>query len=107
VDDTLTNSVSAIPQAPTRTKAITAIGGSLSMGGALDAPLGMAMAPNGDLIVVNGNNGNAVEITPAGKQILTKTLIKNGAGDLFGIITTQQGLLIGNDGTNALDQANM
>jgi hypothetical protein len=38
---------------------------------------------------------------------LTKTLIKNGAGDLFGIITTQQGLLIGNDGTNALDQANM
>jgi hypothetical protein len=107
VDDTLTNSVSAIPQASTRTKAVTAIGGSLSMGGALDAPLGMAMAPNGDLIVVNGNNGNAVEITPAGRQVATRTLIKNGAGDLFGIIMTPGGLLLANDGTNALDEAGM
>jgi hypothetical protein len=107
VDDTQTNSVSAIPQALTRTSAITAVAGTLSTGGALNAPLGMTIAPNGDLVVVNGGNGNAVEITPAGKQILTKTLIKNGAGDLFGIITTQQGLLIANDGTNALDQANM
>jgi hypothetical protein len=107
VDDTQTNSVSAIPQALTRTSAITAVAGTLSTGGALNAPLGMTIVPNGDLIVVNGGNGNAVQITPAGKQILTKTLIKNGAGDLFGIITTQHGLLIANDGTNALDQANM
>ena len=107
VDDTLTNSVSAIPQALTRTSAVTAIGGTLSAGGALDAPLGMTIAPNGDLVVVNGNNGDAVEITPAGKQLATKTLIKNGAGDLFGIITTQTGLVIANDGTNALDQINM
>jgi hypothetical protein len=107
VDDTLTNSVSAIRQALTRTSAITAIHANLSAGGALHAPLGMTITPNGDLVVVNGNNGNAVEITPAGKQIMTRTLIKNGAGDLFGIITTQQGLLIANDGTNALDQANM
>ena len=107
VDDTMTNSVSAIPQALTRTSPVTAVGGTLSTGGALNAPLGMAMAPNGDLVVVNGNNGNAVEITPAGKQVATKTLIKNGAGDLFGIITTQSGLIIANDGTNALDQINM
>ena len=107
VDDTMTNSVSAIPQALTRTSAITAAGANLSAGGALDAPLGMTIAPNGDLVVVNGNNGNAVEITPAGKQVATRMLIKNGAGDLFGIITTQRGLLIANDGTNALDQANM
>ncbi len=107
VDDTLTNSVSAIPQALTRTSAVTAVSGTLSAGGALDAPLGMTMAPNGDLVVVNGNNGNAVEITAAGKQLGTKTLIKNGAGDLFGIITTQTGLIIANDGTNALDQINI
>jgi hypothetical protein len=107
VDDTLTNSVSAIPQALTRTGAITAVAGTLSMGGALNAPLGMTLAPNGDLVVVNGNDGNAVEITPAGKQLATKTLIKNGAGDLFGIITTPTGLIIANDGTNALDQFNM
>ena len=107
VDDTLTNSVSAIPQALTRTGAITAMAGTLSTGGALNAPLGMTIAPNGDLVVVNGNNGNAVEISPAGRQVATKTLIKNGAGDLFGLITTQTGLIIANDGTNALDAANM
>jgi hypothetical protein len=109
VDDTLTNSISAIPQALTRTSAVTAAGGTLSAGGSLNAPLGMTTVPNGDLVVVNGNNGNAVEITPAGKQLATKTLIKNGAGDLFGIITTPtgDGLLIANDGTNALDEASM
>jgi hypothetical protein len=106
VDDTLTNSVSAIPQALTRTSAITAAAGMLSTGGALDAPLGMTLVPNGDLVVVNGNNGNAVEITPSGRQVATRTLIKNGAGDLFGIITVQggDGLLVVNDGTNALDE---
>jgi DNA-binding beta-propeller fold protein YncE len=105
VDDTLTNTVSAIPQALIRTGAVSAAASTLSAGGALDAPLGMTLAPNGDLIVVNGNNGNAVELTPAGKQLATKTLVKNGAGDLFGIITTHagNGLIIANDGTNALD----
>jgi hypothetical protein len=109
VDDTLTNSVSAIPQALSRTTAVTAAGGTLSAGGSLSAPLGMTMAPNGDLVVVNGNNGNAVEITQAGQQLVTKTLIKDGAGDLFGIITAPagDGLIIANDGTNALDEFNM
>jgi hypothetical protein len=107
VDDTQTNTVSAIPQALTQTTAITAVAGTLSAGGALNAPLGMTLAPNGDLVVVNGNDGNAVEITPAGKQLATKTLVKNGAGDLFGIITTPTGLIIANDGTNALDQISM
>jgi hypothetical protein len=103
VADTQTNTISAIPQALTRTAAEPATTGLLSAGGALDAPLGMTMAPNGDLIVVNGNNGNAVEITPAGRQLATRTLVKNGAGDLFGIITTSDGVIAVNDGTNALD----
>ena len=103
VADTQTNTISAIPQATTRTTAQTATAGLLSAGGALDAPLGMTLAPNGDLIVVNGNNGNAVEITPAGRQLTTRTLVKNGAGDLFGIITMPNGILAVNDGTNALE----
>ncbi len=106
VDDTLTDAVSAIPDARTRTGAVTATGSTVSAGGALDAPLGMTLAPNGDLLVVNGNNGDAVEITPAGKQLATKALVKNGAGDLFGIIMAPagNGILIVNDGTNALDE---
>ena len=103
VADTQTNTISAIPQATTRTTAQAATAGLLSAGGALDAPLGMTLAPNGDLVVVNGNNGNAVEITPAGRQLTTKTLVKNGAGDLFGIITTPEGIVAVNDGTNALE----
>jgi hypothetical protein len=103
VADTQTNTISAIPQATTRTTAQAATAGLLSAGGALDAPLGMTLAPNGDLIVVNGNNGNAVEITPAGHQLTTKTLVKNGAGDLFGIITTPDGIVAVNDGHNALE----
>ena len=109
VDDTLTDSVSAIPRALTRTTAVTAMGANLSAGGALNAPLGMTMAPNGDLVVVNGDDGNAVEITPAGQQLATRTLITDGAGDLFGVITNQagDGLIIGNDGTDALDEISM
>jgi hypothetical protein len=105
VADTLTNTISAIPQALTRTSAITAAAGTVTQGGALNAPLGMTLAPNGDLVVVNGNNGNAVEITPSGRQLATKTLVKDGAGDLFGIITTPagDGIVVVNDGTNALD----
>jgi hypothetical protein len=105
VADTLTNTVSAIPQALDRSTPIAATASTLSAGGALDAPLGMTLAPNGDLVVVNANNGNAVEITPAGRQLMTRTLVKNGAGDLFGVITAQagNGLFIVNDGTNAID----
>ena len=79
VADTQTNTITAIPRALTRTTAEPVTSGLLSAGGALDAPLGMTMAPDGDLIVVNGNNGNAVEITPAGRQLTTRTLVKNGA----------------------------
>jgi hypothetical protein len=103
VADTQTNTISAIPQATTRTTAQVATAGLVSAGGALDAPLGMTLAPDGDLVVVNGNNGNAVEITPAGRQLTTKTLVRNGAGDLFGIITTPDGIVAVNDGTNALE----
>ena len=104
VDNTLTNTISAIPQALTRTTALAATASTLAAGGALNAPLGMALAPNGDLVVVNSKDGNAVEFSPAGKQLFTKTLIKNGAGDLFGITTTAAGELVAvNDAKNVID----
>jgi hypothetical protein len=104
VDDSLTNSVSAIPRALTRTTALAATASTLAVGGALNAPLGMTLAPNGDLVVVNGNDGNAVEFSPAGKQLFTRMLINNGAGDLFGITTTPAGELVAvNDGKNVID----
>jgi hypothetical protein len=63
------------------------------------------MAPNGDLIATNGNNGVATEITPQGHQIATATLVPNGAGALFGVVISLSGhgLVFVNDSTNALD----
>jgi hypothetical protein len=105
VDDTQRNTVSAIPNAMTRTDAVDYGSSIISTGGALNAPLGMTLAPNGDLIVVNGNDGNAVEVTPAGTQIASKTLVKNGVGDLIGLAVASngRGIEFSNDGTNALD----
>ncbi len=105
VDDSQTNTISAITQAQTRSSALSAKGSVISSGGALNAPLGMALAPDGNLLVVNGNNGNAVELSPSGKQLTTRVLVKNGAGDLFGLVPTQtgNGVLFVNDGSNALD----
>jgi hypothetical protein len=105
VDDSETNKISAIPGALTRNSAAKASATVISSGGALNAPLGMTVVANGDLVVVNGNNGIAVEVNPSGKQVATKTLVNNGAGDLFGLAPTQagDGLFFVNDGTNALD----
>ena len=105
VDNSLTNTVSAIVHATTRTTPVLATSSTISKGGALDAPLGMVLAPNGDIVVVNGNNGIATEITSSGKQVATKTLVKNGAGVLFGLTLAPngQGILFVNDGMNVLD----
>jgi len=53
------------------TKTTPVAGGTstLSSGGGLNGPLGLVLAPNGDVIALNGNDGNAVEISPQGKQV--------------------------------------
>jgi hypothetical protein len=67
----------------------------------------VTLAPNGDVIAMNGNDGNAVEISPQGHQVAKVTLVTNGAGDLFGATVASGGreLVFVNDGTNALDIA--
>jgi hypothetical protein len=65
-------------------------GAVVTSGGKLSAPLGLAIAPNGDILTVNGNNGKIVETTPAGLQIASRLLDNTpppplGAGALFGL----------------------
>jgi hypothetical protein len=105
--ETVSNRVTAIPNAMTRTTPVADGMSTLSSGGGLNGPLGLVMAPNGDVIALNGNDGNAIEISPQGKQVTKTTLIANGAGDLFGAALEPggNGLLFVNDGTNALDLA--
>jgi hypothetical protein len=109
VAETVDNQITKIPNAMTRTTPVADGTSTLSSGGGLNGPLGLVLAPNGDVIALNGNDGNAVEITPAGKQVAKVTLVANGAGDLFGAAVEPggHGLLFVNDGTNAIDVANI
>jgi hypothetical protein len=85
VADSVNSGILAVPDALRRPDATS--GRVVTSGGNLDDPLGMVIAPNGDIVTANGNDGNAVETTPDGDQIATDTLDDNsgGGGNLFGI----------------------
>ncbi len=86
VADTVHSRIAAIPFATSRFYPAFAGGFTLSASGSLNAPLGLALAPNGDLITVNGNDGNAVEIGPFGNQVTTMAIDPfDSGGDLFGL----------------------
>jgi hypothetical protein len=92
VADTLGNRIAAIPFASFLTFPVFGSGLTVSRGGSLNGPLGLTLAPNGDLITVNSLDGNAVEITQGGAQVDTVTIDPfatptpaDGAGDLFGV----------------------
>jgi hypothetical protein len=108
VADSLNNRIAAIPHALDRnTTAHT--GNTVTSNGALNDPLGLAIAPNGDILTVNGNNGKIVETTPSGTQVANKFLDTSGspkgAGALFGlaIIPGGKGVYFVDDATNTLN----
>jgi len=67
VADSVASRVAAISNALTRTTATSGI--TVTSGGAVNDPLGLAIAPNGDVLTTNGGDGNLVETTPAGQQV--------------------------------------
>ncbi|HKF30835.1 MAG TPA: hypothetical protein VKB37_00530, partial [Jatrophihabitantaceae bacterium] len=94
VADSVANRVAAIPNA------LSAAGptSTLTSGGAINDPLGLAIAPNGDVLTTNGGDGNLVETTPAGQQVAVKMLDTspappgpNGNGTLFGLAVVPGG----------------
>jgi len=111
VAGTVRNHISEIPNAMTRTTAVADGAITLSSGGWLNGPLGLTIAPNGDVLAMNANDGNAVEISLQGHQVAKKTLVPNGSGDLFGLTIAPGGkeLLFVNDAAtaNALDVASI
>ena len=107
VADSLSNRIAAIPGALMRMTAVRG-GMTISMGGALNDPLGLTLAPNGDILTTNGNDGRIVETTPAGMQVAAKfidtTGMPPGAGTLFGLVAIRgQGVYFVDDGTNTLN----
>ncbi len=107
VADSLNNRVVVITNPLTRTTP-SAAGMVLSSGGSLNDPLGLTVAPNGHILVVNGNDGFITEITARGAQIASKLIDNNGnppgAGALFGVIFDQEnGVVFVDDATNTLN----
>jgi hypothetical protein len=88
VADTLNNRVAGIPGALFRDSS-AGTGFTVSRNGALNGELGLAIAPGGDILTVNGGDGNLVEITPFGRQVAVRVLDSSGsppgAGALFGL----------------------
>jgi hypothetical protein len=103
VADTLDNRVAVISNAADRMTA-SRMGVTVSAHNHLNQPLGLALAPNGDILAVNAADGNAVEITPAGHQVAARLLDATGAGTLFGLAVAPggHGLYFVDDGSNNL-----
>jgi glucose/arabinose dehydrogenase len=105
VASTLTNKITAIPQAMTRTTPAAGGGTTVTADGDLKEPLGMVLAPNGDILTTNGGDGDIVETTPGGKQLMQQTAdTKTGAGALFGLAVSPSGhgIYYVDDGENTL-----
>jgi len=110
VADSGSNQIASIGDAVTRTSAVA--GTTVSFGGALNDPLGLVVAPNGDILTTNGGDGNLVETTPAGDQVAIKMLDDspappgpNGNGTLFGLAVAPggSGVYFVDDGANTLN----
>jgi hypothetical protein len=108
VADTLGNRIAAIPDALFR-HGSAGIGNTVTRNGAVQGPLGVAIAPGGDILAVNSLNGNLVEVAPNGRQVAVKTLDRSGspagAGALFGLAVAPggHGVYFVDDATNTLD----
>jgi hypothetical protein len=114
VADTLANRIAAIPQALFRLNS-AGTGQTVSQGKALNGPLGLTIAPNGDILTVNAGDGNIVETTPGGAQVATHTLDTTpappglpGSGALFGLVVApdNDGVYYVDDATNTLNLLN-
>lgn len=108
VADTLNNRIAAIPGALFRFFS-GGTGTTVFEGGALNGPLGLALARNGHLIAANAGDGRLVEINPATrKQVATKLVDDTpgpppGAGALFGLFAAPEGVYFVDDDSNTFN----
>jgi hypothetical protein len=105
VADTVNSRIAAIPNALFRVRPVRHGGLTVSSAPALMGPLGMTLAPNGDILTANGGDGNIVETSPDGSQTTTVGADQaGGAGVLFGLTVSQgrDGIWFVDDGDNSL-----
>jgi hypothetical protein len=108
VADTVGNRIAAIPDALSRATS-AGTGRTVSARGCLNSPLGLVVAPGGDILTVNAADGNLVETTPHGDQVAVRQLDSSGtppgAGALFGLAVRpgKHAVYFVDDATNQLD----
>jgi hypothetical protein len=107
VADSLNNRIAMIPDALNRTTSAET-GTTLTVGGILNDPLGLAVDKIGNIFTVNGNDGFFIVFNPQGEQVATKLLDSTGtppgAGTLFGLaIAPKEGVYFVDDGSNTLN----
>jgi len=107
VADSLENRIAALPDALDRRDS-AGTGATVSKGGSLNDPLGLAIAPSGDIVTVNGDDGFLVVTTPDGEQVAQRLLDSTGslpgAGALFGLaVVPDTGVYFVDDNTNTLN----
>jgi hypothetical protein len=94
VADTGENRITGIRHAIFR-RTSAGTGFVLTSGGHLNGPLGLTIAPNGDVLTVNGGDGQIVETSPAGVQVAHRFLntmgSPPGSGALFGLAVAPRG----------------
>jgi hypothetical protein len=90
VADSLSSRIAAIPNALFRERSART-GRTVSVGGPINGPLGLAIAPGGDILTANSGDGNIVETTPRGIQVAVILSTPGGAGSLFGIAVAPRG----------------
>jgi hypothetical protein len=100
VADSTGNRIAAIPDALERHTVLDGGGVTVSADPMLNDPLGLVIAPNGNVVTANGGDGNIIETTPGGRRAAVKTLVADGGGDLFGLAVTPDG-----DGLYFVDDA--
>jgi hypothetical protein len=105
VANTLSDQIDAIPDAMTLSSPAAATAMPLTTGGHLKQPLGLIVAPNGDILTTNAGNGVVVETTTAGKQVAWYDT-KDGGGALFGLAIPPgaRGLSLVDDANNTVQQ---
>lgn len=106
VADSAANRIAAIPDALFRSSD-AGDGNTVSADNNLNGPLGLAIAPNGNVLTVNSGDGNLVETTPGGAQVVVKSVDTSGTGggSLFGLAVAPggTGVYFVDDGNNTLN----
>jgi hypothetical protein len=109
VADTVNSRIAKIPNAVFRASPVNAgaAAATVSADPHLNGPLGLTLAPNGDLLTVNGGDNNLIELTRGGTVTAVRDIdtADPPGGALFGLAATAypRAVYFVNDDTNTLN----